>query len=70
MSAPTLQSISLQDCDFVTDEGISLLAKNSPNLHYINISKCSRLTGGCLKALAKVSWGSGEDVVATGWVTK
>lgn len=52
-SAPTLHTVSLRECDSVTDDGIALLAKNCPSLHSINISKCCQLTGRCLHALAK-----------------
>lgn len=39
----------------MTDDGIELLAKNSPNLHSLNISKCQLLTGKSLRSLARVS---------------
>lgn len=73
-SAPTLHTVSLRECDSVTDDGIALLAKNCPSLHSINISKCCQLTGRCLHALAKVCLGRGgglaKEVVSTTVCTK
>lgn len=54
MSAPTLLKVSLCECDAMTDDGITLLVKNTPNLRSLNISKCCQLSGKCLHAIAKV----------------
>lgn len=54
MSMPTLSTLSLCECVSMTDDGIALVAKNSPNLRCLNINKCQLLTGRCLRALAQV----------------
>ena len=54
MSVPTLSTLSLCECVSMTDEGIALLAKHSPNIRCLNISKCNLLTGKSLRALAQV----------------
>lgn len=54
MAVPTLTTVLLRDCDFLTDDGISLLAKNTCNLRCLNISKCGQLSGKSLHILAKV----------------
>ena len=54
MSMATLSKLSLNECTSVTDEGIALLAKNSPNLHCLNISRCKLLTGRSVRVLAQV----------------
>ena len=54
MSVPKLSIVSLCNSDSMTDEGISLLAKKSPNLHCLDVSCCTRLTGASLRALIEV----------------
>ena len=54
MSMPTLSILSLSECSSVTDDGMILLAKNSPNLRSLNINRCQLLTGRSLRALAQV----------------
>lgn len=52
---PTLHTVSLSDCASITDDGIALLLKNSPNIQILNISRCSKLTGKSMESLSEVS---------------
>jgi hypothetical protein len=51
---PTLTSLSLRDCHFLTDDGCKLLAARFPLLTHLDVSGCKHATSKGIRNLAKV----------------
>ena len=56
----SLQSLSLQDCQKLSDESLGYISQRLPNLKSINLSFCVSITDTGLKSLAKMT--SLEDI--------
>ena len=51
----SLQSLSLQDCQKLSDESLGYISQRLPNLKSINLSFCVSITDTGLKSLAKMA---------------
>lgn len=52
--AKTLNEISLQDCQKLTDESLKHISEGLPNIHKINLSFCVSVTDTGLKSLSRI----------------
>jgi F-box/leucine-rich repeat protein 14 len=53
--SPTLEELSLQDCQKLTDESLRYVSEGLPNLRSLNLSFCVSITDTGLKSLAKMT---------------